>query len=82
MLREAPCPQVHGSAVIKFGVVDSKLVFGFYDWLFEISLSAESVCAEDYHFLVLFIDGNEGSQDSVCFPLVEPLLSKKGAMKR
>ena len=81
-LREAPCPQMHGSVIIKFGVVDSKLLFGFYDWLFEISLSAESVCAEDYHFPVLFIDGSEGSQDSVCFPLVEPLLSKKGAMKR
>ena len=82
MLCEAHCPQVHGSAIVKFGVVDSKLVFGFYDWLFETSLPADGVCAEDYHFPVLVVDGHEWPQDSVCLPFAEPLLSRKGATKR
>ena len=82
MLREAPCPQVHGSAIIKFRVVDSKLVFGFYDWLFEASLPVDGVCVEDYHFPVLVVDCSERPQDSVCLPFAEPLLSRKGTTKR
>ena len=82
ILHEAPCPQVHGSAIIKFKVVDSKLMLGFYDWLFEASLPADGVCAEDYHFPVLIVDGSEWPQDSVCLPFTEPLVSRNGATKR
>ena len=82
MLCEAAAPQLRGSAIIKFGVVDSKLVFGFYNWLFEASLPADGVCVEDYHFPVLVVDGSEWPQDSVCFSFAEPLLSRKGATKR
>ena len=81
MLCEAPCPQVQGSAIIKFGIVDSKLVFGIYDLLFETSVPADGVRAEDYHFPVLVVDGGEWPQDSVCLPFAEPLLSRKGATK-
>ena len=59
ILHEAPCPQVHGSAIIKFKAVDSKLMLGFYDWLFEASLPVDGVCVEDYHFPVLVVDCSE-----------------------
>jgi hypothetical protein len=82
MLCEVAAPQLRGSVIIKFGVMDSKLVFGIYDWLFEASLPADGVCAEDYHFPVLVVDGSEWPQDSVCLPFAEPLLSRKGTTKR
>ena len=72
---------MQGSAIIKFGMVDSKLVFGIYDRLFETAVPADGVRAEDYHFPVLVVDGSEWPQDSVCLPFAEPLLSRKGATK-
>ena len=82
MLCEVPCPYIQRSVVIKFGVVDSKVFVSIYDLLFETALPTDGICAEDYYFPVLIVDGNEWPQDYVCLPFAEPLLSRKGGTKR
>ena len=82
MLCEVAAPQVQGSVVIKFAVVDdSKLLFGIDNSRFQAPLPADSIHPEDYHFPVLGLNESEWPQDS-CLPFAEPLLSRKCGMKR
>ena len=84
VLCEAVAPQVQGSVVIKFSVVDnSKLLFGIDDsFFFQALLPADGIRPEDYHFPVLGVNESEWPQDYVCLPFAEPLLSRKGDTKR
>lgn len=81
LLHEASCPRIQCSAVIKIGVVESNLVFGFYDWFIETCLPTDGVCTEDYYFPFLVFDGGKWTQDPLRFPVADPLLSRKDATK-
>lgn len=78
VLFEATCPQLRGSVVIKFGVVDSTLLFTVDDLKFQTPLPADGVGAADFHYPVLVIDGSGWPQDFGCLPFSEPLLCRNG----
>ena len=81
ILCAAPCPQVQGSAIINFGMVDSKLVFGIYDRFSKHRYLLTEIVLKTIIFLSLSSMGASSLQDSVCLPFGVPLLLRKGATK-
>ena len=86
MLLEAPCPQLEGSVVIKFGMVDSTLLFAINDLRFQAPLPVDFVCAAHDQFPVLVVDGGGWPTRFGVFPgqllFAEPLLSRKDCPQR
>ena len=86
MLLEAARPQLEGSVVIKFGMVDSTLLFAIDDLRFQAPLPADGVCVAHDQFPVLVVDGGGWPTRFDVFPgqlpFAEPLLSRKDGPQR